>query len=151
VNGSAALFFTSIVSLASSPMLWSPSHRSLWALYLLLIMRIGKDEIFKSVGSLILGLIFFFAIFFFTIRWCARGYNKFVIYVQVEKEDIFKNTLNTSDPHLLNYGRKLKEEVIAIDNDKDNGDGPNFGKVRWYVCGGIDCDEGWDSRFISER
>ena len=114
-------------------------------------MKLGQDQILKSVGSLILGLIIFFLIFFFSLRWCASGYNRYVIYVQVEDETIFKNTLNSSHPHIQNYGRKLKEEVIVTDNDIDNGDGPNSGKLRWYVCGGIDCDEGWESRFINQK
>jgi hypothetical protein len=114
-------------------------------------VKIGQDQILKSVGSLILGLIIFFIIFLFSLRWCASGYNKFVIYVQVEDEVIFKNTLNPSDPHIQKYGRKLKKEIIATDKDIDNGDGPNSGKLRWYVCGGIDCDEGWQRRFINQE
>jgi hypothetical protein len=114
-------------------------------------MKLGKDEIVKSLGSLIIGILIFFTIFFFSIRWCARGYNKYVIFIQVKDENIFKNTLNSSDPHILDFGRKLKEDVIAIDNYKDKGDGPNSGKFRWYVCSGIDCDEGWENRFIDKR
>jgi hypothetical protein len=114
-------------------------------------VKIGQDQILKSVGSLILGLIIFFIIFLFSLRWCASGYNNFVIYVQVEDEVIFKNTLNPSDPHIQKYGRKLKKEIIATDKDIDNGDGPNSGKLRWYVCGGIDCDEGWQRRFINQE
>ena len=110
-------------------------------------MKLGRDEIIKSLGSLIIGLFIFFIIFFLSIRWYSRGYNKFVIFVHVTDEHIFKNTLNPSDPDLIDFGRKIKEEVIAMDNKEDNGDGPVLGKLRWYVCGGIDCDEGWQNRF----
>ena len=111
-------------------------------------MKLGTDQIFKSVGQLALGLIVFAIIFVLFFHWYARGYQKFVIYVQVNSEAIFNNTLNPADPRLLDYGRQLKKEIFDIDNDIDKGDGPNAGKLRWYVCGGIDCDEGWESRFI---
>ena len=114
-------------------------------------MKLGQDQTLKSVGQLILALIVFLIIFFLFLHWQASGYRKYVVYVHVKDEAIFNNALNSSDPHILDYGHKLKEEVIAIDNDKDNGDGPNLGKLRWYVCGGIDCDEGWESRFIEKN
>ncbi|MHC4310448.1 MAG: hypothetical protein ACYSSN_10915 [Planctomycetota bacterium] len=103
------------------------------------------------MGQLILGLIFFFIVFFLFLYWQSGDYKKYVIYVQAKNEAVFKNTLNSLDPLILNYGRKYKEEIIAIDNDIDKGDGPNAGKLRWYVCGGIDCDEGWESRFIIKK
>jgi hypothetical protein len=114
-------------------------------------MKLGQDQILKSVGQLILGLIIFLMIFFLFLYWQASGYRKYVIYVHVQDEAVFHTTLNPSDPPILDYGRKLKEEVIAIDNDTDNGDGPHLGKLGWYVCGGIDCDEGWESRFIKKK
>lgn len=85
------------------------------------------------------------------IYWQSSGYKKDVIYVQVEDEAIFKKRLDSSDPHILNYGRELNEEITAIDNKIDNGNGPASGKLRWYVCGGIDCDEGWQSRFVNQN
>ncbi len=114
----------------------------------LLKMKLGTDRIFKSVGQLALGLMVFAIIFFLFIHWYSRSYRAYVIYVQVNSEDIFNNTLNPVDPQILDYGRKYKSEIFDIDNDIDNGDGPNAGKLRWYVCGGVDCDEGWESRFI---
>jgi hypothetical protein len=114
-------------------------------------VKIGRDQILKSVGQLILGLIFFFIIFFLFLYWQSRGYKKYVVYVQVKNEAIFNNTLSSLDPQILNYGRKYKEEIVVIDHDIDNGDGPNAGKLRWYVCGGVDCDEGWESRFIEKN
>jgi hypothetical protein len=114
-------------------------------------VKLGEDKILKSIGQLIVGVIIFFSIFFLFLYWQSREYKKYVIFVQVKDEAIFKNTLNSSDSHILNQGRKLKEEVVTIDNDEDNGDGPEFGKLRWYVCGGIDCDEGWENRFIKNN
>lgn len=111
--------------------------------------ELGKDEIVKSIGSLINGLFIFFIIFFLFFRWYASSYNRFVIFVHVKDEKIFKKTLNSSDPDLLDFGRTTKKEITAIDIDRDNGDGPGSGKLRWYVCGGIDCDEGWENRFIN--
>ena len=111
-------------------------------------MKLGKDQIFKSVGQLAFGLIVFGIIFFLFLYWQSSGYKKYVIYVQVNSEAIFNNTLNPADPQIFDYGRKYKKEILDIDNDIDKGDGPNTGKLRWYVCGGIDCDEGWESRFI---
>jgi hypothetical protein len=114
-------------------------------------MEPGHDQLLKSVGQLIFGLLIFFLIFFLFLNWQASDYKKYVIYVQVKDKAVFKNILNSSNPQILNFGRKLKEEVIAIDNDKDNGDGPNLGKLRWYICDGIDCDEGWESRFVIKK
>ncbi len=114
-------------------------------------MKLGPDQIFKSVGQLALGLIVFGIIFFLFIHWYARGYKKYVIYVQVNSEVVFNNNLNSADPRILDYGRTIKTEIFDIDKNIDNGDGPDAGKLRWYVCGGIDCDEGWESRFIMKE
>jgi len=111
-------------------------------------MKLGKNKIIKSVGQLAFGLIIFGIIFFLFLHWQSKGYKEYVIYVQVNNEGIFNNTLNPADPLILGYGRKNKTEIFDIDNDIDKGDGPNAGKLRWYVCGGIDCDEGWEGRFI---
>jgi hypothetical protein len=90
-------------------------------------------------------------VFFLLFHWYTRGYKKHVIYVQVNNEAIFSNILNPLDPQILDYGRKYKKEIFDIDNDIDKGDGPDAGKLRWYVCGGIDCDEGWEMRFIKKE
>jgi len=112
-------------------------------------MKIGHDQLLKSAGQLLLGLTIFFLIFFLFLNWQSSGYKKDVIYVQVENEAVFRKPLNPSDRQILNFGRKSKNEITAIDNDTDNADGSDSGKLRWYVCGGIDCDEGWQSRFIN--
>ena len=112
-------------------------------------MKIGHDQLLKSAGQLLLGLMIFFLIFFLLLYWQSSGYKKYVIYVQVEDEAAFKKPLNPSNPHIMNYGRKLNQEIAAIDSKIDKGDGPDSGRLRWYVCGGIDCDEGWQRRFIN--
>jgi hypothetical protein len=35
--------------------------------------------------------------------------------------------------------------------DIDSGDGANAGKLRWYVCSGIDCDEEWENSFLAGK
>jgi len=37
------------------------------------------------------------------------------------------------------------------DKDIDNGNGKNAGIFRWYVCSGIDCDEGWENSFLAKK
>ena len=113
-------------------------------------MKLGHDQLFKSIGQLILGLIIFFLIFFLFIYCYSSGYRKYVIYVQVKDEVVFGKPLNSSDPQILDFGSKSKNEINAIDRDIDNEDGPDSGKLRWYVCGGIDCDEGWQHHFYKK-
>ena len=114
-------------------------------------MKSGKAQILKSIGQLLIGSGVFLVLFFLFIYWQSSGYEKYVIYVQVKGEAAFNKLINTKDPSILEYGRKDKNEIIAMDNDVDSGDGADNGKLRWYVCGGIDCDEGWESRFIETR
>ncbi|MGD9079712.1 MAG: hypothetical protein PVG96_10240 [Desulfobacterales bacterium] len=113
-------------------------------------MKLGLDQLHKSVGQLILGLIIFFLIFYLFIYLYTIPYRKNVIYVQVKDAVVFEKPLNSSDPQILDFGRKPKNEISAIDRDIDNEDGPDSGKLRWYVCGGIDCDEGWQHRFYKK-
>jgi hypothetical protein len=112
-------------------------------------VKLGHNQLLKSAGQLILGLIIFFLIFFLFIYWYTSPYKKYVIYVQVKDEVVFEKPLNSSDPNILDFGRKAKNEINAIDRDIDNEDGPDSGRLRWYVCGGIDCDEGWPHRFVN--
>ena len=111
-------------------------------------MKISQDQLLKFAGKLLLVLIFYLILFLF-FYWQTSPYKKYVIYVQVEDEVIFEKPLNSSDPKILNFGRRFKNEINAIDRDIDNENGPDSGKLRWYVCGGIDCDEGWQHRFIN--
>ena len=125
---------------------WAAAHLKPYAR--LLKLKLGKDQIIKSIVQLGIGFIVFGIIFLLFIYWQSRGYKKYVIYVHVKNEDIFRHTLNPRDPQILDYGRKYKKEIFDIDKEIDKGDGPSAGKLRWYVCGGIDCDEGWESRFM---
>jgi hypothetical protein len=45
----------------------------------------------------------------------------------------------------------IKNVIIAMDTETDNGTGPNKGNVRWYGCSGIDCDEGWEHSFLPKK
>ena len=112
-------------------------------------VKIGHDQLLKYAGQILLGLIIFFLICFLFYYWQIRPYKKYVIYVQVKDEVAFEKPLNSSDPRILDFGRKSKNEIRAIDREMDNEDGPDSGKLRWYVCGGIDCDEGWQRRFVN--
>ena len=54
---------------------------------------------------------------------------------------------NSTLRKILDHGRMGKNKIITMDNEIDSGDGHKKGKIRWYECYGIDCDEGWESRF----
>ena len=56
----------------------------------MLILKLGKDQIFKSAGQLGLGFIVFGIIFLLFIYWQSMGYKEYVIYVHVKSEDIFR-------------------------------------------------------------
>jgi hypothetical protein len=114
-------------------------------------MELGHDQLLKSVGQLVFGLLIFFLVFFLFLHWQASGYKKYGIYVHVNDESIFKNQLEPSDTRIIDKGRKLKDAIIKMDHDIDGGDGANLGKLRWYTCGGIDCDEGWENRFLPRK
>ena len=81
------------------------------------------------------------------MRWQAKGYEKYVFYVHAHDEVIFTKVLSASDPQIRKFGRVLKDDAAALDKQVDNGDGGKLGKVRWYLCQGIDCDEGWEHLF----
>ncbi len=71
--------------------------------------------------------------------------------MQVNDEAVFTKTLSKGDTHIIEHGRKLKTDVIAMDKKKDQGNGSKQGKIRWYICRGIDCDEGWQSSFRPKK
>ena len=110
-------------------------------------MKLGHKRILKSLGQLVLGLTIFALILFLFMRWQAKSYEKYVFFVHADNEAIFSKVLNVSDPQIHKFGRVLKDAAIAIDKQQDNGDGEKSGKVRWYLCKGIDCDEGWEHHF----
>ena len=66
--------------------------------------------------------------------------------MHVENEKVFetKILINTE---VKGHGRSLIEEIKFKDKAIDNGDGQHKKKYRWYVCKGVDCDEGWERRF----
>ena len=75
-----------------------------------------------------------------------RGYNKFSYYVYASEENVFASKIDPKNQKIIDHGRMIKKKIISMDNKIDNGDGPQTGKVRWYDCYGIDCDEGWENR-----
>jgi len=84
---------------------------------------------------------------FFLYRSCTKGYDNYAYFVQVNDEAVFRKNLSERDTRILEHGRKLKIDIIAMDKDMDQGNGPNQGTIRWYTCSGIDCDEGWQRSF----
>jgi hypothetical protein len=110
-----------------------------------------KQSILKSLAKNIIALLIFLAIPFFAYRSCTSGYDKYAFYVHVNDEAIYEAQLDPSDARIIGRGRQLEDEIIIMDRDIDNGDGLNTGNFRWYVCSGIDCDEGWETSFLSEN
>ena len=76
-----------------------------------------------------------------------RAYNKYGYYVHVSDENMFLSKIDPKNPKIIDHGRMQKRKIISIDDEIDRGDGQKKGKIRWYECYGIDCDEGWQSRF----
>lgn len=92
-------------------------------------------------------LVIVFSMLFFLYRSCTKGYDNYAYFVQVNDEAVFTKILSEGDTRIIEHGRKLKIDVIAMDKDIDQGNGPNQGTIRWYTCKGIDCDEGWQRSF----
>ena len=111
----------------------------------------GKKSTLKSIVKNIIALLIFLGIPFYCYHSLTKGYDKFAIFVQVNEASIFKAQLNPLDSRIIDHGRLLKDEIIKMDKEIDNGDGANTGKLRWYLCRGIDCDEGWERSFLSEK
>ncbi len=86
---------------------------------------------------------------FFMYRSCTEGYEKYGYFVHAKNEAVFNRALVDSDPNIIDHGRKLIDDIDLMDQRIDNGDGSQKGLVRWYVCSGIDCDEGWQNSFTS--
>jgi len=92
-------------------------------------------------------LVIVFSALFFLYRSCTKGYDNYAYFVQANDEAVFAKILSEGDTRIIEHGRKLKIDVIAMDKDIDQGNGPNQGTIRWYNCMGIDCDEGWQRSF----
>lgn len=88
-----------------------------------------------------------FLVLFFIYRSCTKGYDQYGYFVHAKSEAVFQKTLSGDDPNIIDHGRKLLENIQLMDQQIDNGDGQNKGLFRWYVCSGIDCDEGWRQSF----
>jgi hypothetical protein len=102
---------------------------------------------FWRTGNII-ALLIFFGVPLFAYHSCTSGYDKYVYFVEVNDQEAFAKLLQDGDEKIIAHGRRLKEEVILQDTNNDNGNGANQGHLRWYVCSGIDCDEGWQSSFM---
>ncbi len=92
-----------------------------------------------------------FCVLFFLYRSCTQGYDQYAYFVQAKDETVFEKPISASDSRLLDHGRKLKTDIIRIDQEVDKSNGPNKGTLRWYDCSGIDCDEGWQRSFVAKR
>ena len=93
-------------------------------------------------------LIIVFAVFFLLYRSCTKGYDAYGVFVQVNDEVVFNAPLKPADTRIIAHGRKLKDEIIAMAKELDQGNGPGKGKLRGYDCSGIDCEEGWEQSFL---
>jgi TRAP-type mannitol/chloroaromatic compound transport system permease small subunit len=76
-------------------------------------------------------------------------YSRYAVCVAVDNTSLYQKALSPSDVEY--YGRILIQDCEQIDKDIDGGDGPSEGKVRWYLCYGIDCHEGWEYSFTKQR
>ena len=99
----------------------------------------------------IITLLIVFAFLFFAYRSCTKGYDAYAFFVHVKDVAVFKSRLSPADTRIIDRGRKLKEDIILMDKEFDNGDGPIKGAFRWYGCSGIDCDEGWEHSFLPDK
>ena len=75
-------------------------------------------------------------------------YSRYAVCVAVNDISLYEKVLSPSDVY---HGRILIQDCEQRDKDIDGGDGPDEGKVRWYVCYGIDCHEGWEHSFTKQR
>jgi len=99
----------------------------------------------------IIVLVIVFAALFFLYRSCTKGYDNYAYFVQVNDEAVFTKILSDSDTRIIEHGRSLKTDIIAMDKDMDQGNGPDQGTIRWYTCSGIDCDERWEISFKPKK
>ncbi len=97
-------------------------------------------------------LVFLVIVFFiigipsYIIYLNMRAYNRYGYYVHVTNENVFDSTIDPKNSKIVDHGRLLQEKIIRLDEKIDGGDGKKVGKIRWFECYGIDCDEGWESR-----
>ncbi len=108
-----------------------------------------KTSVFSIITNII-ALVIFVGIPLIAYRSCTSGYEIYSFYIQTSDENVFSTHLSANDDRIISKGRKLTEEIMIMDREIDAGDGEASGKLRWYVCSGIDCDEGWESSFIQK-
>jgi hypothetical protein len=84
-----------------------------------------------------------------TRGYAEPTYSRYAVCVAVGDTTLYEKVLSPSDVEY--HGRILIQDCEQIDKDIDGGDGPDKGKVRWYVCYGIDCHEGWEYAFTLQR
>lgn len=106
---------------------------------------INNKQLFSKIVFLVI-VFLIIGIPIYIIYINIRAYNRYGYYVNVTDEKVFNAKINPLDPKIVFHGRVLKEHIIESDKKIDGGDGRKEGKVRWYECYGIDCDEGWESR-----
>ena len=76
-------------------------------------------------------------------------YSKNAVCVVVDDVSIYEKKLTSSI--VESYGRISIQDCKEEDQMTDVGDGPHKGKVRWYICWGIDCDEAWEYAFMPKQ
>lgn len=76
-------------------------------------------------------------------------YSKNAVCVAVDDVSIYEKKLSSSKVEF--DGRIPIQDCEEEDQMIDGGDGPHEGKVRWYICWGIDCDEAWESAFMPKQ
>ena len=104
-----------------------------------------KKQLVRKLIFLVI-VLFIIGILGYTIYVNIQAYNKYGYYVYVSDENVFVSKIDPRNPKIIGHGRMLKKKIFKLDEEVDRGDGQKIGKIRWYECYGIDCDEGWESR-----
>jgi hypothetical protein len=105
---------------------------------------IDNKQLFRKLAFLVI-VFLIIGIPGYIIYLNIRAYNKYSYYVYASEENIFVSKIDPKNPKIISHGRMKKKKILSIDDKIDNGNGPKKGKVRWYDCYGIDCDEGWEN------
>lgn len=111
-------------------------------------MKPKKAWFRKFIIKPTVALLVFGGIFWMGYRSCTRGYDQYGIYVHAEAKTLFQKPILPADPRIIERGRKPIKDIRIMDQDVDQGDGPLSGRLRWYACQGIDCEEGWENGFL---
>ncbi|MBF0187730.1 MAG: hypothetical protein HQL50_07380 [Magnetococcales bacterium] len=81
--------------------------------------------------------------------WIDPGYSAYAYCVEASDQAIFDQQSPLPGNKVF-HKRILLSSCQARDQKIDGGDGLKAGKVRWYLCYGIDCDEGWANSFHTD-